>query len=84
MGTNIIIQSTTQSAIRGEFVSSLGPELFMEMIRANAQVFDNHCVYIENMNKYGRNVPIKIMGSYEEWLTYIVSYKKDLEKNQKN
>lgn len=79
-GVTLMDQKDTQTILKGSYFSGFGPEMFVEFMRTSAELYDNHCVILKRLNRFGNEKKITLMGTYEEWLTYFAEYKRDLDK----
>jgi hypothetical protein len=52
-------------------------------MRTNVEVYENHCVILRRLNRFGIKEPIRIKGSYKEWITYFAKFKLDLKEHLK-
>jgi hypothetical protein len=75
-GRMMINPEDTQTVHVGKYVSSFGPEFFLEFILNMARVQYNHRMIMEPIERFGgTKQKIRILGSYEEWLVYFARFK---------
>lgn len=75
MGITLINQKSCTASLKGAFFGSFGPEILIEFMRMSSVVYGCNKVKLEKFNLWGFEFPIKMMGTYEEWITYLAEYK---------
>lgn len=57
-GSFKIDQVSTATWMEGEFFTSMGPELFFQMVKIQTEVFNNHAIILKPKTVYGQKSKI--------------------------
>ena len=68
----------SQSVNQGQFFQSIGPELFIDFSKYQADNLANYCTILQPVERFGERRKITISGQFDEWLLYFAQYKKAL------
>jgi hypothetical protein len=69
-GSTKFDMKTTENIYQGKCFSSIGPEMFVNFTKYMKTFDHTTCIVIKPMVRDGTTYPIKIMGTYKEWLLY--------------